>query len=361
MTGRSLERLLPWGTRLFHGAYFRLGVDRPGCRAIHRAAARGTLYGFGPPPPLMLRGRGDGRRAGDEYRFRSPFAGQQGEHVSSLLWHWRRNGSRSRLVVLNHGTGPCALFVGRALAARVLASGVDVAMPIAAGFCARRHPPGPHGAWNRTVGSALAGIVRRVHDNVAIESWARGQGYRTVTVAGLGVGGTVAALLGATTARFDAYVPMLAGAHPGRLWAPPRTLARAVARRALARGGVRRTRTLVRLFNPVAPACLPRPRSREQCTVVGLRFDTMVPPRDVHQLATHWGITPLWIPRSRVELLRCVGDLAAIVLHATARAASGGGPPTACGQGHGAGRGDLSQPRCDPSEALVQGSSRGPR
>ena len=31
-------------------------------------------------------------------------------------------------------------------------------------------------------------MVQLVHDNVAVESWARAQGYRTVAVSGLGLG-----------------------------------------------------------------------------------------------------------------------------------------------------------------------------
>jgi hypothetical protein len=106
---------------------------------------------------------------------------------------------------------------------------------------------------------------------------------------------------------------MLAGPHPGRLWLPPRTLARAVNRRALARTGVRQRRTLVRLFDPVAPERLPPPRRRHRCAVIGLGFDTLVPAADVRDLALHWRVAPLWLPRCHVELPICAGDLAAVL------------------------------------------------
>src|SRR6185295_11166365 len=129
------------------------------------------------------------------------------------------------LVVWNHGTSACARLIERLFVTRLLAAGLDVAVPVAPGVGNRRDVRGLGRHWAATVGAAVSAIVQLVHDNVAIESWARGQGYRIVAVSGIGIGGTVAALLAATTARFDAYVPMLAGAHPGRLWLPPRTLA----------------------------------------------------------------------------------------------------------------------------------------
>ena len=314
----AVESLLPWGARFWRG-YFRDGVDRGVCRAIHRSAARGTLYSFGPPPPLTLVAHARGRWAADEYRFRSPFVSHIAARNQAYVRHYQCGARRRPLLIVNHGTGAFAAVLERYFLERLLAAGLDVAIPVAPGFSRRRGTGDHRGGWAATVGAALSAMVQLVHDNVAIESWARARGYRTVAVSGIDLGGTVAAVLAATTARFDAVIPVLAGAHPGRLWLPPRALARAVNRRALERAGVRHARTLVRLFDPVAPARLPRPRVCERCALVGLRFDTFVPAADVRDLAVHWGVAPLWLPRRHVELPRCAGELAAIITRMTLR------------------------------------------
>jgi hypothetical protein len=266
-----------------------------------------------------------GRHPAEEFRFRSPFASHVPERNEAVDRLYRSGRTPRALVVLNHGAGSFATasftgFLERWFVGRFLAVGVDVAVPAAPGFHRRRRRGDPHGAWAPSVGAALSAIVQLVHDDVAVEAWARGLGYRIVVAAGLGIGGTVAALLAATTHRFDAYVPIAAGAHPGRLWMPPRLLARAVHRRALARTGVRQPRTLARLFDPVAPTRWPRPRRPQRCTLVGLRYDRVVPALDVRDLAIHWGVRPLWLPRSSVELAACAGEIVAIVVRA-ARAA----------------------------------------
>jgi hypothetical protein len=319
---RAVEWLLPWGAWLLRGGYFCDGVERGVCRAIHRAAARGTLYSFAPPPPLKLVAHGRGRWAADEYRFRSPFVSHIAQRNQAYVRHYQCGARHRPLLIVNHGTGSFAALLERYFLGRLLAAGLDVAIPVAPGFYRRRGAGDHRGGWAATVGAALSAMVQLVHDNVAVESWARGRGYRTVAVSGIGLGGTVAAVLAATTARFDAAIPMLAGAHPGRLWLPPRALARAVDRRALARAGVRHARTLVRLFDPVAPVRLPRPRLREHCAVVGLRFDTLVPAADVRDLAAHWRVAPLWLSRCHVELPRCAGELVAIVTRLTLQAAA---------------------------------------
>jgi len=317
---RLLEWLLPWAARL-RGGYFRYGVERPVCRAIHGAAARGTLYRFAPPPPLTLVRRGRGRWRADEYRFRSPFVSHIAPRNQAYLRHYR-SGPRARgIVILNHGSGCFAAFLEGEFIARLLTAGLDVALLAAPGFYRRRHRHDLRRQWAATVGAALSAMVQLVHDDVAVEAWARGLGYRVVAVSGIGIGGTVAAVAASTSARFDACVPMLAGAHPGRLWLPPRILARAVHRRALARAGVRRGRTLARLFDPVAPARFARPQGRRPCTVVGLRADTLVLAADVADLAAHWRVVPVWLPRCHVELPACTGDLAAIVARTVLRAA----------------------------------------
>jgi hypothetical protein len=319
---RAAEWLLPVGARLLHGGYFSHGLERRVCRVIHRAAARGTLYGFAPPPPLTRVAAGAGGRRADEYRFRSPFVSHVEARNDAHLRHYRGEGAGRPLVLWNHGTGALRTIHERLFVRRLLAGGIDVAVPVAPGFGCRRGPRDRRRGWAATVGGALSAIVQLVHDNVAVESWARGLGYRVVAVAGIGLGGVVAALLAATTTRFDVYVPMLAGAHPGRLWLPPRALARAVDRRALMRAGIRNGRTLARLFDPVAPVRLARPRARLRCAIVGFSGDTLVPPADVRDLAAHWRVTPTWLARAHVELPLCARDLAAIVLHLTREAST---------------------------------------
>lgn len=314
---RVAEWLLPVGARLLHGGYFSDGLERRVCRAIHRAAARGTLYGFAPPPPLTRVATRAGTWSVDEYRFRSPFVSHIEPRNDAYLRHYRCEGGGRPLVILNHGTGTLRAIPERLFVRRLLAAGLDVAIPVAPGSARRRGPRDRRRGWAATVGAALSAIVQLVHDNVAVESWARALGYRVVTVAGIGLGGVAAALLAATTTRFDVYVAMLAGAHPGRLWLPPRALARAVDRRALARAGIRHGRMLARLFDPVAPARLARPRASLRCAIVGLDDDTLVPPADVRDLATHWQVAPVWLARAHVELPFCVRELAAIVARLT--------------------------------------------
>jgi len=304
---RLAEGLAPIGARLFGRRHFRDGVDRAACRAVHGAAARGSLYGFAPPPYFTRIACGRGRRPLDVYRGRAPLVSGLVAPSESILWHYRGGGTRGTLVVLNRGTGLLADLVARRFAAALIAVGFDVGI---------LEGSSGDGDWARSIGSALATIVRRVHDGVAVEAWARQLGYRTVIATGVGVGGTVTALLAATTSRFDACVPILAGVHPGRLWLPPRTLARAADHGALARDDIRQVRTFLRLFDPVAPGRLPAPRRREGSRVVGFRCDTQVPPADVQALADHWRVRPVWLERCHVELPLCTRTLASVVAHA---------------------------------------------
>lgn len=292
------------------GGYFNAGIERSVCRAIYEAASRQTLYRFAPPPPFRLASVGRGVHA-DEYCFRSPFVSHLARRNEGHLRYYRRHGTRHPLLVLNPDWGRfSARVVERTLVRALLAAGFDVAVPTVPGIGRRAAPEDQRAGWAASVGGALSAIVQLVHDDVAIEAWARELGYHAVAASGIGIGGTAAAVLAATTTRFEAYVPMLAGAHPGRLWLAPRPLAGAVATRALARAGVRRRESLARLFDPVAPIRLAAPRARERCAVIGLRFDTVVRADDVRELAHHWNVAPRWLPRARVELPLCARDLA---------------------------------------------------
>ncbi len=307
----AVEGLAPIGARIFGRRHFRAGVDRVACRAVHGAAARGALFGYAPPPHFVRVTAGRGRRPVDLYRGRAPLVSGLAATGETRLRHYRGTGTRGALVVVNRGTGLLADVVARRLATALVATGFDVAIP-----CAVGSPDEDDGDWARSVGSALATIVRRVHDGAAVEAWARALGYRTVLATGVGIGGTVTALLAATTSRFDGCVPILAGAHPGRLWLPPRALARAADHEALARDDVRQVRTWLRLFDPVAPGRLPAPRRRAGSAVVGFRYDRHVPPADVQALGDHWRLRPVWLERCHVELPLCARTLATVVAHA---------------------------------------------
>jgi len=304
------EALAPVGSRLFGRRHFRDGVDRPLCRAVHGAAARGALFGFAPPPHFTRVATGRGRRPIDVYRGRAPLVNGLAAAGECVLHHHRGGGTRGTLVVVNRGTGLLADVIARRFAVALVAAGFDVAISVVADRDDRE--------WARSVGQALATIVRRVHHGVAVEAWARAAGYRTVMATGIGIGGTVTALLASTTSRFDGCVPILAGTHPGRLWLAPRALARAADHAALARDEVRQPRTLLRLFEPVAPGRLPAPRRREGSAVVGFRYDAQVPPADVQALGDHWRIRPVWLERSHVELPASARTLATVVAHAAA-------------------------------------------
>jgi hypothetical protein len=310
---RGAERLLPVAVRLLGRRHFRGGVDRGVCRAVHGAAARGALYAFAPPPCFGIAQRGRGRRPVDVHRGRAPLVSGIGGAGAMTIEHHRGTGTRGTLVVVNRGAGAFADLVARRLARQLVRLGFDVAIPGGV----ERAPQD----WSRTVGSVLATIVRRVHDGAAAEAWGRQLGYRSVIATGIGLGGTATAILAATTSRFETSVPMLAGAHPGRLWLPPRTLARAADLAALARDDVRQARTLLRLFDPVAPARLPPPRRRGTGAVVGFRWDGIVLPAEVQALADHWHVRPVWLARRRSELPATMRALATVVAH-TATTAS---------------------------------------
>jgi len=315
---RAGAHLLPYAAAA-RGRYFSSGVDRALCRALHDAARARTLYRFGPPPPLRLSAQRD---AHDAYAFRSPFASPwRARNDACAQLHREPSGRRALVVVNVVGHSLTRWVLVRTMVTALRARGLDVAVPVAPGGGSRRTPEDRRLGWAHSVGAALVALVQLVHDNVALESWARELGYGTIIVTGLGLGGTVAAVLAATTSRFDAYVPVVAGAHPGRLWMPPRPLARAVHAGALARGGLRSRRALARLFDPVAPNRLPPPRARERCLVVGLRYDPLVPVDDVRDLGTHWGVEPRWIARGGVELGRWPRELAAMIATFVARRA----------------------------------------
>lgn len=307
---RLAEHVASAGARLRGGRHFRDGVDRVACRALHGAAARGTLWAFGPPPHFTRIRGGRGLRPVDLYRGRAPLVSGLAGTGDAHLRHHRGDGGRGMLVVVNRGVGVLADVVARRLATALVRLGFDVVVPV--------DDPARDGSdvmWAQSVARALATIVRRVHEGAAAEAWARERGYRAVVAAGVGIGGTVTALLAATTSRFDACVPILAGAHPGRLWLPPRGFARAADHAALARDDVRHARTLLRLFDPVAPGRLPLPRRRDGCIVVGLRYDRQIPPADVQALADHWRVRSVWLDRSHVELPFCARALATVVAH----------------------------------------------
>lgn len=318
-TGVGSASWLEWGrpylARARGEGYFASGVDEGVCRALHDGARRQTLYRFAPPPPFRSGARGRRPGEGDEYSFRSPFVSHLRARNDAFIRH--HGGGRRLLVVLN-AVDPTVSgrFVEHTLVAALVDAGVDVVVPTVPGTGRRRAPEDRRHGWAHTVGAALSAIVQLVHDDVAIEAWARERGYATVVTTGLGMGGTVAALLAATTTRFDAYVPMLAGAHPGRAWIPPRALARAVHARAIARAGVRCRRVLARLFDPVAPLRLPPPRAAERCAIVALRHDRVVPAPDVQDLADHWKRPVHWLPYARRELPRHARELAALVVRA---------------------------------------------
>jgi hypothetical protein len=84
----------------------------------------------------------------------------------------------------------------------------------------------------------------------------------------------------------------------------------------LARDDIRQVRTLLRLFDPIAPGRLPPPRRRDALAVVGFRYDRQVLPTDVQALADHWHVRPVWLERCHVELPLSSRTLAAIVAHA---------------------------------------------
>jgi hypothetical protein len=210
---RALEWLLPCSARLLRGGYFRRGIERAVCRAIHLAAARGTLYRFGPPPPLTVVARGRGRWGADEYRFRSAFVSHIAERNQAYVRHYRCGARRGgtppigappigtpRIVILNHGTGSFATLLESAFIARLLAAGLDVALVAAPGFYRRRPRCDLRRQWATSVGAALSALVQLVHDDVAVEAWARRVGYRTVAVSGIGIGGTVAAVAASASA-----------------------------------------------------------------------------------------------------------------------------------------------------------------
>ncbi len=313
---RAIEWTRPYLARARGEGYFADGVDAVACRVIHDHARRQTLYRFAPPPPLRLVVDRDSTAGGETYAFRSPFVSHlRARNDAFVAWH---RGARGRpLVVFNaldaHVGGR---FVAESLVPALLAGGVDVALPTPPGVGARRAPEDRRRGWAHTVGAALSAIAQLVHDNVAIEAWARERGYRVAVASGIGAGGTVAAVLAATTTRFDAYVPICAGAHPGRAWIPPRPLARAVHGGALGRAGVRDRRALARLFDPVAPIRLPAPRPTQRCALVALRHDTVVPAPDVDDLASHWQRPVQWLPYGRGDLTRRVRELAAAVVRA---------------------------------------------
>jgi hypothetical protein len=332
----AVEWLLPWGVRLVRGAHFARGLAPEVCRCVDALAAAGTLYRFGAralvplrpdraPPAIAGRralgereggARGRGRLDGvgpggapasvEVYRIVGPCPGRDG-----LVRHYHLPGDGRPLLVLNYGTGAHAR-IERAFVGPLLAAGLDVALPSAARIEGGRAVPRSL-AFTGSVGGAIAAIVALVHHNAAVAAWARARGYGIVAGAGLGIGGVVAALLAAMSPRLDACVTMLTGGHPGWLWRPPRALARVLDRRALARDGIARPAALAAPFDPVAPLCMAPPAPRVRRAVVGFRFDTIAPPRDVARLAAHWGVAPLWLARAHVELAAAAVDLVPII------------------------------------------------
>lgn len=316
----ATEWLLPYMARAA-GGYFAAGVAPAVCAAIHDAARRQALFRFAPPPPFRLVAPARRARAADVYAFRSPFVSAWRERNDAVMYYFRDGAAGRPLVVLNPAEGALArVLLVRDFVRPLLAAGVDVAVPIAPGSGERRAPEDRRRGWAHSVGAALSAIAQLVHDNVAVEAWGRERGYDIIVASGVGRGGTVSAILAATTTRFDAYVTTLAGAHPGRVWAPPRALAGAVHARALARDGVRHRGALARLFDPVAPLRLPPPRVRARCTVVGLRRDPVVPALDVRELARHWEVEVRWLHRGRGEVRRYTRELAAVVAGVARRA-----------------------------------------
>src|SRR5690606_15662658 len=91
---KVMEALAPLGSRLFGRRHFRAGVDRLACRAVHGAAARGSLFAFAPPPHFVRVAAGRGRRPIDVYRGRAPLVSGLAASGETRLRHHRGAGTR---------------------------------------------------------------------------------------------------------------------------------------------------------------------------------------------------------------------------------------------------------------------------
>lgn len=191
------------------------------------------------------------------------------------------------------------------LAAPLLGRGV-AALMLETAYYGRRRAPEQRRASLARVSDLVLQSVATVQETRALLAWLRRRGHRRIGVAGYSMGGSMAAMAGASLSFPVALVPMAAAATPGTLFCNG-LLARHVdwsgfQRRGRRRGGTRDA--LYRYLCRFDVTLLPRPPAPEAAIVVATEQDGVVAPSDMRAIAAHWRSAELrWVRAGHMSTL----------------------------------------------------------
>jgi dienelactone hydrolase len=216
-----------------------------------------------------------------------------GESRIARAWLWRATGALrpALLLVPGHGGGRVDVDARLTAAARLSRDlDIDVLLPVLP-FHGGRAAPGRAGFLHCDPLWVSAAIGQAVWELRRLAGWLRAQGAPALGVAGVGVGGTLAALLASLDGALACAVPAFAPLSPRSLCAEGRLDAWA------AGAGEDVVEALLSLCSPLRLA--PRAPAAGRL-VVGARADRFVPAEETQALAAHWQAPLLWAPGGHV-------------------------------------------------------------
>jgi hypothetical protein len=216
-----------------------------------------------------------------------------GESRIARAWLWRAAGAArpALLLVPGHGGGRVEVDARLTAAARLSRElDVDVLVPVLP-FHGPRAGTRRAGFLHCDPLLVSAAIGQAIWELRRLAGWMRAQGAPALGVAGVGVGGTLAALLASLDGALACAVPAFAPLSPRSLCAGVRLDAWA------AGTGDDVVEALLSLCSPLRFA--PRAPAAGRL-VVGARGDRFVPAGETQALAAHWQAPLLWAPGGHV-------------------------------------------------------------
>lgn len=245
------------------------------------------------------------------------------ENRIARAWLWREPGAArpALLLVPGHGGGRVgveARLLGAVRLGRDL--GIDVVLPVLP-FHGLRAEAGRAGFLHADPLSVSGALGQALWELRRLAGWLRAQGAPAVGVGGVGVGGTLAALLASLDGALACAVPAFAPLSPRSLCAEGR-------REAWAAGaGDDVVEALLSLYSPLRLAPLAPAAGR---LVVAARHDRFVLAAESEALAAHWEAPLLWTPGGHVwpgSLRRLRGAIAAHLRRTLCVRANAAEPP----------------------------------
>lgn len=167
-------------------------------------------------------------------------------------------------------------------------------------YCGTRRPVGQVGSALRTVSDLALMATAAVREGRALTRWLTGRRRGAVGVAGCGLGGHLACLIGASS-PFPLAVATFAPAISLASIFLEGYLRHAVDMNTL--GGPEERPLFRRRLSELDVLALSRPPEGSVTAVLGAGRDGIVPPGDSEAIAAHWGAELRWLPCGHVSAL----------------------------------------------------------